>query len=126
LRVNFVEAFIYLLNLVRLLSNHSALSLHGREPLSATQTTVTTLLHNLNISVVTILLQGPFGMVRKEVLGKSERKVLEAYLRGERLKTYNVILARIRHMGLRAIIEGCESDIVLLKKLEHKELAKTD
>jgi hypothetical protein len=60
-------------------------------------------------------------MVRKEILGKSERKVLEAYLRGERLNTYNVILARIRNMGLRAIIEGCESDLAILRKLEHKE-----
>jgi hypothetical protein len=56
-------------------------------------------------------------MVRKEILGKSERKVLDAYLRGERIKTYNVILARIRNMGLRAIIEGCEKDLVLLRRL---------
>jgi hypothetical protein len=63
-------------------------------------------------------------MVRKEILGKMERRIIEAYLKGERLKTYNVILARIRNMGLRAIIEGCESDIILLKKLEHKEAAK--
>ncbi len=56
-------------------------------------------------------------MVRKEILGKSERKVLEAYLRGERLKTYTVLLSRIRKIGLKAIIEGCESDLVLLKKL---------
>ena len=63
-------------------------------------------------------------MVRKEVLGKSERKVLEAYLEGQRLKTYNVILARIRNMGLRAIIEGCERDLGILRKLERKELAE--
>ena len=56
-------------------------------------------------------------MVRKEILGKSERKVIEAYLEGKRLKTYNVILARIRHMGLRAIIEGCEKDLILLRRL---------
>jgi hypothetical protein len=63
-------------------------------------------------------------MVRKEILGKMERKVLEAYLRGERLKTYNVILARIRHMGLRAIIEGCENDLQLLRKLMRLEESK--
>lgn len=70
--------------------------------------------------VVTILLQRRSDTVRKQILGKVERKVLEAYLRGERLKTYNVLLARIRHMGLRAIIDGCERDLTLLK-----ELAKT-
>jgi hypothetical protein len=60
-------------------------------------------------------------MVRKEILGKMERKILLAYLDGKRLKTYNVILARIRNMGLRDIIDGCESDIAILKRLEHKE-----
>jgi len=59
-------------------------------------------------------------MVRKEVLGKSERKVLEAYLKGERLKGYTTLLTRIRKMGLRAIIEGCERDLSLLKKLAQK------
>ena len=65
-------------------------------------------------------------MVRKEILGTSERKVIEAYLEGKckRLKTYNVILARIRNMGLRAIIEGCEKDLGILRKLEHKENAE--
>jgi hypothetical protein len=56
-------------------------------------------------------------LVRKEILGKSERKVLEAYLRGERLKGYTTLFTRIRQMGLRAIIEGCERDLTLLKKL---------
>jgi hypothetical protein len=60
-------------------------------------------------------------MVRKEILGKSERRVLEAYLNGERLKGYNVLLWRIRQLGLRAIIEGCERDLVLLKKLVVKK-----
>ena len=60
-------------------------------------------------------------MVRKEILGKSERNVIEAYLEGKRLKTYNVILARIRNMGLRAIIEGCEKDLGILRRLERKE-----
>jgi hypothetical protein len=53
-----------------------------------------------------------------------ERKVLEAYLRGERLKTYNVILARIRHMGLNAIIDGCERDLELLRKLLKLEASR--
>jgi hypothetical protein len=56
-------------------------------------------------------------MVRKEILGKSERKILEAYLKGERLKSYNTLLWRIHTIGLKAIIEGCERDLVLLKKL---------
>jgi len=44
--------------------------------------------------------------------------VLEAYLKGERLKGYTVLLTRIRQLGgIRAIIEGCEKDLVLLKKL---------
>ena len=73
---------------------------------------------------MTILLQGGIGTVRKEILGTVERKVLEAYLRGERLKTYNVILARIRNIGLRAIIEGCEHDLAILRKLEHRQNMK--
>jgi hypothetical protein len=60
-------------------------------------------------------------MVRKEILGKMERKVLEAYLHGERIKTYNVVLARIRNMGLKAIIEGCERDLELLRRLTKLE-----
>ncbi len=60
-------------------------------------------------------------MVRKEILGKSEHKILEAYLKGERLKGYNTLLSRIHRMGLREIIAGCESDLVLLKKLAKLE-----
>ena len=56
-------------------------------------------------------------MVRKEILGTSERRILEAYLKGERLKDYTVLLHRIRKIGLKAIIEGCEHDLALLKKL---------
>jgi hypothetical protein len=56
-------------------------------------------------------------MVRKEILGTSERRILEAYLKGERLKDYTVLLHRIRKIGLKAIIEGCEHDLILLKKL---------
>jgi hypothetical protein len=59
--------------------------------------------------------------VRKEILGQTERKVLEAYLKGERLKGYNTLLWRIRTIGLKAIIEGCEKDLALLKKLMQRE-----
>jgi hypothetical protein len=57
------------------------------------------------------------SMVRKEILGKVERKILEAYLKGERLKGYNTLLWRIRTIGLKAIIEGCERDLALLRNL---------
>ena len=56
-------------------------------------------------------------MVRKEILGASERKIIEAYLKGERLKGYTAVLFRVRQIGLRTIIEGCEFDLVLLKRL---------
>ena len=56
-------------------------------------------------------------MVRKEILGTSERRILEGYLKGERLKGYNTLLWRIRTIGLKAIISGCEHDLALLKKL---------
>jgi hypothetical protein len=56
-------------------------------------------------------------MVRNAILGDSERKVLEAYLKGERLKGYTVLLTRIRKLGLREIIEGSERDLKLLRKL---------
>jgi hypothetical protein len=56
-------------------------------------------------------------MVRKEILGKSERRILEAYLKGERLKNYTVLLHRIRKIGLKEIIKGCEYDLNLLRKL---------
>jgi len=63
-------------------------------------------------------------MVRKEILGKSERRLLEAYLKGERLKGYNTLLWRIRKIGLRAIIEGCEHDLELLRCLGAKEKSR--
>ena len=72
--------------------------------------------HNLNIRVVTILWHVA-SMVRKEILGTSERRVLEAYLKGERLKGYNTLLWRIRTIGLKAIISGCEHDLTILKRL---------
>jgi hypothetical protein len=64
-------------------------------------------------------------MVRKDILGESERKVLEAYLKGERLKTYNTLLWRIRTIGLRTIIDGCERDLTLLRKLLQMETKRT-
>jgi hypothetical protein len=63
-------------------------------------------------------------MVRKEILGGSERKILEAYLKGERMKGYNTLLWRIRTIGLRAIIDGCERDLNLLRHLLQKEQMK--
>jgi len=63
-------------------------------------------------------------MVRKEILGTTERKVIEAYVKGERLRGYNTILWRIRTIGLKAIIEGCEKDIALLRKLLNAENSK--
>jgi len=63
-------------------------------------------------------------LVRKEILGSTERKTLEAYLKGERLKGYNVLLWRIRQLGLKAIVEGCEHDLALLKRLIAKESEK--
>lgn len=72
--------------------------------------------HNLNISLATILWHVA-SMVRKEILGASERRVLEAYLKGERLKGYNTLLWRIHTFGLKTIIAGCEHDLALLKKL---------
>jgi hypothetical protein len=65
-------------------------------------------------------------MVRKEILGTSERRVLEAYMKGERLKGYTTLLTRIRQMGLRAIIEGCEHDLALLKRLAKLESSRQD
>lgn len=56
-------------------------------------------------------------MVRKEILGTSERRIIEAYLRGQRLKGYTAVLFRIRQIGLKAIITGCENDLAILKKL---------
>ena len=60
-------------------------------------------------------------MVRKEILGSSERKIVEAYLKGEHPKGYTAVLFRIRRIGLSAIIEGCEHDLLLLKKLALRE-----
>jgi hypothetical protein len=64
------------------------------------------------------------SMVRKEILGDTERKLIEAYLKGERLTGYNTVLWRIRRIGLKAIIEGCERDLSLLRKLLQKDTSK--
>ena len=61
-------------------------------------------------------------MVRAQILGDWERKVLEAYLRNERISGYSGLLSDIRKMGLKRIIEGCEHDLNILKKLLRKEL----
>lgn len=60
-------------------------------------------------------------MVRKEILGTTERKIIEAYVKGERLKGYTAVLFRIRRIGLKAIIEGCEHDLTLLRQLLQSE-----
>jgi hypothetical protein len=60
-------------------------------------------------------------MVRKQLLGDWERKILVAYLKNERLKGYTALLSHIRKMGLKAIIDGCESDLRILKQLALRE-----
>jgi hypothetical protein len=60
-------------------------------------------------------------MVRKEILGTTERKIIEAYVKGERMTGYTAVLFRIRKLGLKAIIDGCERDLALLRKLMSKE-----
>jgi hypothetical protein len=64
-------------------------------------------------------------VVRTGILGAWERKVLEAYLKGERMKGYTALLSRIRAMGLKAIIEGCERDLAVLRRLAQKEAQKS-
>ena len=49
------------------------------------------------------------------------RKILGGYLKGERLKGYTALLFHIRKMGLKTIIEGCETDLRILKQLAIKE-----
>jgi hypothetical protein len=60
-------------------------------------------------------------LVRRQILGDWERKILLAYLKGERLKGYTALLFHIRKMGLTAIIQGCETDLKILKELANKE-----
>ncbi|MGA3406344.1 MAG: hypothetical protein ABSD49_11490 [Candidatus Bathyarchaeia archaeon] len=56
-------------------------------------------------------------MVRKKILGSTERKIIEAYVKGERLKGYQTVIWRIRRIGLKAIIVGCRRDLTLLETL---------
>ena len=63
-------------------------------------------------------------MVRKEILGTTERKIVEAYVKGERLKGYTAVLFRIRKIGLKAIIDGCERDLSLLRQLFEVEKSR--
>ena len=63
-------------------------------------------------------------MVRKEILGETERKIIEAFIGGERVKGYQTVLWRINNIGLKAIIDGCERDLELLKKLEKLKASK--
>jgi len=60
-------------------------------------------------------------MVRKQILGDWERKIIQGYLKGEHPKGYTALLFHIRKMGLKAIIKGCEADLVILKELMVKE-----
>jgi hypothetical protein len=60
-------------------------------------------------------------MVRKQILGDWERKILLGYLKGEHPKGYTALLFHIRKMGLKAIIDGCESDLRILRQLASKE-----
>lgn len=60
-------------------------------------------------------------MVRKEILGETERQILEEYLKGKRMKGYQTVLWRIRNIGLKEIVLGCERDLQLLRKLARKE-----
>jgi len=60
-------------------------------------------------------------MVRTQILGDWERKILVAYHKGERLKGYTALLFHIRKMGLKSIIDGCEKDLGILRQLASKE-----
>jgi hypothetical protein len=60
-------------------------------------------------------------VVRKQILGDGARSILASYLKSERLKGYTALLSHFRKMGLRAIIEGCEVDLRILKLLAAKE-----
>jgi hypothetical protein len=63
-------------------------------------------------------------MVRAQILGDWERKIIDAYVKNERLQGYSGLLSDIRKMGLQHIIEGCEHDLELLKKLLRLENQK--
>jgi len=63
-------------------------------------------------------------MVRKVIFGESERRILEAYVRGERIKGYTSVLSRIRRIGAKQIVDGCERDLELLRKIMKIESTK--
>jgi hypothetical protein len=71
--------------------------------------------------MLAVILLSSERMVRKQILGDWERNILLAYLKGERLKGYTALLSDIRKMGLKAIVEGCERDLTILKRLMQKE-----
>jgi len=60
-------------------------------------------------------------MVRAQILGDWERKIIQGYLKGEHPKGYTALLFHIRKMGLSAIIKGCEADLAILRQLATKE-----
>ena len=80
-------------------------------------------MHETDIGLAVILMHGE-RMVRKQILGDWERRILVSYLKGERLKGYTALLSHIRKMGLTAILKGCESDLEVLKELAAKEQEK--
>jgi len=65
-------------------------------------------------------------MVRKQILGDWERNILEGYVKGQRLKGYSALISDIRKMGLKAIIDGCEADLAVLRRLLKLEEARKD
>jgi hypothetical protein len=96
--------------------------LQGLLPTSSPILDAVILPHKSNIIVAVISLYGDL-LVRKQILGDWERRILEAYVKGERLKGYTALLSDIRKMGLKAIIDGCKRDLVLLERLMQKENA---
>lgn len=42
------------------------------------------------------------------------------------MKGYQTVLWRIRALGLKAIIDGCERDLTLLRKLMHAANVSSD
>ena len=76
--------------------------------------------HKRYIKHAVILPHGDW-LVRKQILGDWERKILEGYVKGERLKGYSALISDIRKMGLEAIIEGCKRDLEILKQLARME-----
>lgn len=91
------------------------------QPISSPILYAVILPHKRYIILAAILPHGENGVVRAQILGDWERRILEAYLKGERLKGYSGLLSDIRKMGLRRIIDGCEHDLTILKRLLQKD-----